>query len=244
MSGYRSLHREQVLAKETALWCVEATPLLLTTAKSSSSTSGSSSGSATSGHGSNQWRIWIASSDGYVRSYTAIESSIDNDDHNSLDASALSLTCTHILTGRTTKEPPPPLAEDDDAPSRPAMGCTRVCTVRNYVGEDDAVGDLIVASLDLGGTIRVWRFPADWDEKNSTGSSDSQLLQPNKQVKCMAEFELENAAGTTMALRVIPVAQEVAVAVGCLNGTIAIVSTGIATPNAKKEAQAAGTILE
>jgi hypothetical protein len=42
----------------------------------------------------------------------------------------------------------------------------------------------------------------------------------------------------------IPSLQQVVVAVGCLDGTVAIVATGISTPNATKEPSSSGTMIE
>lgn len=257
MSGYRSLHREQILGKDTAIWSVQATPLLTKTKTTTTA-----------------WRIWTASSDGFVRSYVATESSIQDD---ALDASALTLSCTHLLLGQTQQQQNadasacagtnPSDADDVDgpapAPAPPAvsaLGCTRVCTVRNYVGDDATAGDLVVVSLGLSGVCRVWKFAADWDAENNQGNPSSGISDATntatattaatratitKPVKCLTEFNtVKNATGTTMAPRVVASMQQVVIALGCLDGTIAIVATGIATPNASKEAAIAGTILE
>lgn len=250
MSGYRSLHREQILGKDTAIWSVQATPLLTKTKTTTTA-----------------WRIWTASSDGFVRSYTATESSIQDD---ALDASALTLSCTHLLLGQTQQQQNadgasacagtnPSDADDVDGPAPApvsALGCTRVCTVRNYVGDDATAGDLVVVSLGLSGVCRVWKFAADWDAENNQGNPSSGISDATstantiptitiKPVKCLTEFNtVKNATGTTMAPRVVASMQQVVIALGCLDGTIAIVATGIATPNASKEAAIAGTILE
>ena len=204
MSGYRSLHREQILGKDTAIWSVQATPLLTKTKTTTTA-----------------WRIWTASSDGYVRSYTATESSIQDD---ALDASALTLSCTHLLLGQTQQQPQSSDAVDGDnvddnvdaVPPTPApatqaqaLGCTRVCTVRNYVGDDALAGDLVVVSLGLSGVCRVWKFASEWDEKqqeqgSSAATANTTTIAPTtriiKPVKCVAEFNtVQNATGTTMA---------------------------------------------
>jgi len=163
-----------------------------------------------------------------VRGYKVQETSIES--KQDLDASALSLTCTHVLLGSAQEYP------TDQA----VLGCTVVSLCRNYVGDDQHSGDLIIASLELGGTVRIWSFTEDMDDKLQKD------LQEPKQVRALFEFQVENATGTTLAL--CPPAQagvgDVGVAVGCLDGTVAIVATGLATPKAKREAKEAGTVLD
>jgi hypothetical protein len=90
------------------------------------------------------WRIWTASADGLMRSYMVQEKSVDSK-QDLLDASALKLICTHELGERSS------------------LGCTRVSSVRNYIGDDDRAGDLVVATLELAGKVRVWMFAEDMD---------------------------------------------------------------------------------
>ena len=135
-----------------------------------------------------------------------------------------------------------------------------VHTVRNYAGEDTNAGDLVVASLDMAGMVRVWTFPANWDEEQQqqqqqdtpeATATAAVAVQPLT-VACCAEFTVDNATGTTLQLaspRVQASPKDIVVAVGCLDGTIAIVSTGIATPNAPSQGiiqapSPAGTVLE
>ena len=251
MSGYRSVHREQVLPEDTAIWSCQATPLLQTkpTTVLSKSTAGGGGGAG------EQWRIWTASSDGVVRSYVAQSPSrATSTSNDTLQAAALQLRCTHILTGRSS------------TPSASSLGCSVVHTVRNYAGEDTNAGDLVVASLDMAGMVRVWTFPANWDENEEQQQMQQQqqqqqdtpeatataaVVQPLT-VACCAEFTVDNATGTTLQLaspRVQASPKDIVVAVGCLDGTIAIVSTGIATPNAPSQGiiqapSPAGTVLE
>lgn len=201
MSGFRSLHREDVT--ETALWNVRTTTLLTTK----------------SGKSATAWRIWTAGADGLVRSFVAQEASVD-----SKDASALRLTCSHRL-GESS-----------------SIGCTRVSTVRNYVGDDDSAGDLVVASLDLTGIVRLWNFAEDMDNDVVCNKS----YEEPKNMKPLAEFHADNATGSALELcspRWFGVGDVVA-AIACLDGTISIVATGISTPKATREARPAGTLLD
>lgn len=259
MSGYRTIHRERILAEDTAIWSVQ---MIL-----------SSGGSC--------WRIFCASSDGYLRVYAVTEkkqqrrpggggggpqsaaaatAAKDNDD--ALDASALQIQCTHTLLGST--QPPQPTASSSAADQTLAtttslLGCTQVSIVRNYMGQDDTAGDLIVASLDLGGTVRLWSFDQSFfgeeDTTPTTRSTDDdnnngeyKQPPPKKVVRCKSEFVINQATGTTLALaspRIMTTTTTtttnqrkskdnnsaavvaIVMAVGCLDGTIALISTGI-----------------
>jgi hypothetical protein len=232
MSGFRSIHREQVSSsssssnEETAIWSVQVTPLLKR----------SSAAAAPSSSSESIWRIWTAGSDGSVRSYTAAEAShsntatsntVEHDDASAdavvavtpldtLTASAIQLQCTHSLVGGR------------HSLSSSMLGCTQLCTIRNYIGEDDTAGDLVVLALGLSGTCRVWVFTDDWDDHQAPSLSKPDAPS-SRNVSCLAEFTVDNATGTTMAAKVVATWQTIVVAVGCLDGTIAIVDTGIAT---------------
>jgi WD40 repeat protein len=237
MSGYRSLHRERIL--ETPVWSVATSPLLSTASTDSVAATGSSSGS----NSSTPWRIWTASADGLVRGYIVTESSIESK-QDVLDASALRIDCTHALLGAGQVYPDP--NADSDTEKTPAqavvLGCTVVSLTRNYVGDDRQAGDLVVVSLELGGKVRVWSFTEDTDDKGGGLATSGSC----KQVRALFEFDVAGATGTT--LQVCPPALsgvgDVAVALGCLDGTIAIVATGLATPGAKKDPTPAGTLLD
>jgi hypothetical protein len=172
------------------------------------------------------WRLWTASSDGVVRSYKVQETSVDAK-RDSLDASALSLTCTHLL---------------GDSSSR-SFGTTIVSATRNYVGEDDTAGDLVVLSIGLAGQCHVWTFSETWDDNH--GES---VAEEPKHVRPLHTFTLEQATGTTAALcppRLMGDANDLVVAIGRLDGTAALVSTGIAKADkATKDPTPAGTVIE
>ena len=109
MSGYRSIHREQVL--ETAIWSVQTSPLLV-------SSSSQQEASAYS------WRVGTASASGVIHVYRAQETSIDAK-KDALDASALKFVCTHTLVGQEQEQP--------------GLGCTCLCLTRNYMGDDTTI---------------------------------------------------------------------------------------------------------
>lgn len=232
MSGYRNLHREQI--ESTAIWDVATSPFLTKRA------------AIQNGH-----RIWTASADGLVRSYRLEEKSLEEKQQSSvLDASALTVTCSHVLLGKS---------QTDSSSNATALGCTQVCVARNYVGQDDAAGDLVVASLEMSGIVRIWSFSEtlDADLSSSTTTTDK---HKHKQVPCLQEFPVDNATGTVMMLcppnvwttTTTTSGHDLCVAVACLDGTIAQLATGIATPSSRidpqqqptQEPTPAGTLLD
>lgn len=226
MSGYRNLHREQI--ESTAIWNVATSPLLTTKAKSAAA----------------GYRIWTASADGLVRSCFVREKSLqDKQEESALDASALSMTCTHVLLGNSQ-------SVSDATSSNTTLGCTRVSVTRNYAGEDDAAGDLVVASLELSGKVRIWSLPENEDDDLLAAS---ELPEKPKEIKASKEFLVKNATGTVMTLctpRLVG-AGDFLVAVGCLDGTIAQLATGLMTPqivetanNNNKEPKETGTLVD
>lgn len=172
------------------------------------------------------WSLWSASADGCVRLYSVQEKDMTDE----LNASALTLSCTNIFLGATQVYPPPTPA---------VIGCSQVSLVRKYVGEDDMAGDVVVAALDLTGRVRVWTFaPESLDTDQSENA-------PNR-VKAMHEFSVDGATGTVMTLCPpnLRGQGDVIVAIAMLDGTVAMVGTGLATPKATKEPLTAGTVLD
>ena len=211
MSGYRSLHRVNVL--KCPIWHVVTSPLL--TSKPSRVPA---------------WRVWIASGDGLVRSYLIHEKDLQKD---VLDASACSCYLTHELLG-------PNQSADSDAET--VLGCTQVRLTRNYVGDDDRAGDLLVVSLELSGIVRVWSLPETMDDESL---SSSEAAKP-QQLQSRHEFKVEDVTGTMLQLcppRICGIG-DVVMALACLDGTVAVVSTGIATPKATREPEKPGTVVE
>lgn len=238
MSGYRSLHRENVVHK-TAIWSV-ATSAHLVAPQQSRST--------------NCWRIWTACADGITRVYRVQETSVDAK-QDVLDASALSISCTHELLGKTEdtqqeSSSPPPAATERQQTA--VLGCTRVCLTRNYQGEDRQAGDLVALSLDLSGKVRVWNFSENLDGVSSSNNNNGG--EDLRRLRALFEFNVENSTGTTAALcppRLGVAENDVVAAIGCLDGTIALVATGLqaskkiadSTKKNKPNPLAAGTLV-
>ena len=244
MSGYRSLHREQVVLRgagddknaaaddddddDVAIWDVATSTFLAGKSGSKKRTSPSST----------SWRIWCACGDGLVRSFAVEEASVEAK-RDALDASAASLRCTHLLAG-----PSAAAGGGGGTPrssslssSHVALGCTRVRAVRNYVGEDTGpCGDIVVASIDLGGRVRAWCFEErsgslDDVEVEEDGAA-SPPVEPRR-VRSKVEFQVDDATGTTLEVcppRSLGPATDLAAAIGCLDGTVAVVALGFVTP--------------
>jgi WD40 repeat protein len=234
MSSYRSLHRQEILPG-TAIWDIATAPLL----SSNHATSVANTAVSSATH----WRFLTATSDGIVRLYSAAEASLDAK-QDVLDASALSVTLTHVLLGPSQTYPV----------TGRVLGCTQVSVARNYVGDDDDAGNLVVASLELPGTVRIWELDERMDDRLPRTTPD--LTDENdspSQIRALHEFTVPNATGTTLCLcppRLQGVGGDVVIAVGCLDGTVALVATGLWTPQRvdhagkSKEPTKAGTVLD
>lgn len=171
-----------------------------------------------------EWTTFVSTADGVVRIFRAREKEASDD----LDASALSTMCTHALLGTHQVFPPE---------SQMNIGCSQCQVVRNYVGDDNMAGDVVVVALDFIGTIRVWTFP---DDDLSLEVSDNP-----KQVRSVQEFLIEEATGTLMAVCPPNLSGngDLMVAVACLDGSVATLALGVATPKAKKDPSMAGSSL-
>ena len=219
MSGYRSLHRESV--GSYPIWQVATSPVLTKSAKPNRKAA--------------SWRVFTACGDGLVRGYLVQEKTLETK-QDTLDASACTCVCTHVLLGKSQQA--------DDSSSM-ALGCSQVQLARNYVGDDDMAGDLLVVSMDLSGRVRIWTLPEDMDEEEMNSDDSSPPSEPQTLVAAQ-EFLVSNATGTC--LQIFPPKNsgngDVQIAIACLDGTISVVSTGLSTPKEKKEPAEAGTVVE
>ena len=236
MSSYRNLYREKVA--DTSFWSVATTPLLQ---KQSLKRQDDSSSSC--------WRIWAASADGLVRGYRVTEKDLDKIEDD-LNASAMTIQCTHVLIGtdqvyRSTRSPNSTsvttegVNSNDDSSFPTAFGATQISVCRQYHGEDTDSGDLIVSSIDISGFVRIWKVSETEDDpKNSEPRpSGNHHTEEETILRAVAEFAVHDATGTSAVL--IPPylygTETVACAVGRLDGTVALVSTGLQTPKAQRE---------
>jgi len=214
MSGYRSLHREQLLLEEGVdaeevppFWQLQCMKISLESSSSSI--------------------LLSASADGFIRVHRVCEKT----SNDVLNASAMHISCTHILLGINHVFP---------ATEKTLLGCSQCQMIRNYVGSDEMAGDIVIVGLEFTGRIRVWKFEQDALVVKEEEEGEAKQQQ---QIRCKFEFVIENATGTMMAVCPPHVEGDLTTAVACLDGSIAIVALGIGTPNMKKEATPAGTIL-
>lgn len=221
MSGYRSLHREKV--GDFPIWQVVSSPILTKTITNNSLENKKAAPS---------WRIWAACGDGFVRGFLVREKSLETQ-QDILDASACTCINTHLLLGESQQA------------DQTYLGCTQVQLARNYVGDDEMAGHLLVVAIDLTGRIRIWCLPETMDgEVNDR--NDSSILPTLQHIRPSQEFLVSNATGTSFQIcpPKISGVGDVMLAVPRLDGTIALVASGIATPKAPKDAKAAGTIVD
>lgn len=218
MSGYRSLHRETL--GSYPIWGIATCPIL---------------GKSSLPNAAPKWRFFTACGDGLVRAYLVEEKSLE-EKKDVLDASACTCTCTHLLLGKSQQ------AEQEASST---LGCSQIQLARNYVGDDDKAGELLIVTLNLAGRIRIWQMTEDADQDFIMNSLD-QSKEEVTQLKAIREFQVDNATGTC--LRIVPPnisgVGDVYIAVACLDGTVAYVATGISTPKATKEPIEAGTVIE
>eukprot|EP00536_Pseudo-nitzschia_multiseries_P009143 jgi/Psemu1/297162/fgenesh1_pm.250_\ len=240
--GYRSFHRERL--GSFPIWQVATSPVLRTGANSN--------GRSARSHQS--WRVWVACGDGVVRGYLVVEKTLETQQKDALDAANCRCVLTHVLLGASQQELCPILqviGEEEGGKKLTALGCSQVQVARNYVGEDDVAGDLIVVSSDLSGKIRIWLLPEDMDNELSIGDEDKDNQPATAATpEAIGEFSIENATGTCIKIMPPNVSGvgDVLLAVPCLDGTIAIVATGLSTPNSysnsKHDPTAAGVVVD
>ena len=228
MSGYRTLHREVYLdadeADEADVTGSQSEPFPLWAVKFSPCRQSKMVSAATS-----PLRLLTASADGMIHAYELADKLASGAGGSALDASAVKMRKTSVLLGK-----------DQDFPVKNsiALGCAAFDLCRNYGGSDPQTGDEIVVGVELDGTVRVWCR----DEQPSTVDSmaDDPGGEDPKLVRAEVEFQVAGATGTTCAIRPpslgpahgshswMKVRPVLVAALGCLDGSVAIVSTGVA----------------
>jgi WD40 repeat protein len=177
-----------------------------------------------------QWTMALSSADGIVRLMQVNETTQSGSGNKKIDASALKVTCSHILLGINQVFP---------SPIQKITGYSQTQITRNYVGEDDMSGDIVIVALDFTGMVRVWCFQNDQLTAAENTDNPSEVCSDH-------QFSLIDSTGTSMALCPPNLYGhgDMVAAFPCLDGSIAIVALGIATPMAKKPASVAGSIIE
>jgi len=246
MSGYRIIHRHEITSIEGSeegktqqepTWSVCFSPCNQTHAQKRNDNTKPSS--------SSPLRLLASSADGIIRAFRLTDkSSLVNKDI--LDASALSMTVEQVLLPTSNTTYPRPKEESD---SRLTLGSAALSSIRNYVGEDPKAGSEVSASLRLDGYVSIWLR----DEQPIYPSDDKDTKNIPHVVKPDHEFRIQNATGTTLVL--IPPQltgyskHGVVMMVGCLDGSVAFISSGVGMPDTRKgndtsKASDPGTILD
>ena len=219
MSGYRTVHRivqptESGDAGDSSLrpplWRVRFSPCR---------TSGDS-----------QQRVIASGSSDYIQCYSIKDrTSKDVESDSVLDASALSVEPTDRLVSNRHRQ--------DD--SKLSLGYAALDVARNYVGEDDLAGNEIIAASQLGGRVSIWvRLDPALVERGVTVADDLANLSLESDginyVKPHAEFTVDAATGTTLAMRPPSLGNyyskrenDVLVAVGCADGAVLLCKSGV-----------------
>jgi WD40 repeat protein len=211
MSGNHCIHRERILDDGSPIWQVQSLVLKVLNKV-------------------NRWTMTLSSADGTVRLMQVDETTQSESEKNKIDASALKITCSHILLGMNQVFP---------SPSQKILGYSQCQIIRNYVGEDDMTGDIVIVALDFTGMVRVWIF--QHDQLTTTLADDKPT-----EVHSDHEFLLADSTGISMALCPPNLYGhgDIVAAFPCLDGSIAMVALGISTPMAKKPALPVGSIIE
>ena len=244
MSGYRNLHRFKVSDASDEndgngsipIWSVQLSPCNQTHLTTRANTPPSANAPL---------RLVTSSADGLLRVYNIADKSI-NDDSDKLDATALSMKLSEVMLPSSDMAYPRP-TEGADAMT---LGSVAVSLVRNYVGEDTKAGGEIAVSLRLDGKVSIWTKEEQPLFLETNGSEGENRETPIR--KPAHEFTLENSTGNTMAL--IPpqltghTKHGLIMMVGCLDGSISFIATGIVIPNTQKNGDKiyhdVGTVLD
>lgn len=171
------------------------------------------------------------------------EKSLETTQQDVLDASACSCTCTHLLLGESQEV-------QTEEKSSVHIGCSQVHLARNYVGDDEMAGDQLVVSMDLTGRIRLFSLCETMDEDggddSATDRGDPSSRGEPQHLRAVRDFLVENATGACFQIcpPKISGVGDILLAVARLDGTIAIVATGLVTPKATKDPLAAGAIVD
>jgi len=248
MRGYRSIHREKI--GSFPIWQAVCSPVLTKNSASTTTTTTTTTGRAAAAAAC--WRVWLACGDGVVRGFLVIEKTLEQ--KNTLDAAACNFILTHTLlddagteassssssSQSQNEEDQKEEKEEEQQEEVSTIGCSQVQVARIYVGDDDSAGDLIVISSDLLGKIRIWLLSEETDDELPEIGSTS------TNINAAQEFIVENATGTCIKIMPPNVSGvgDILLAVPCLDGTIAIVATGLTTPKYEKHPTEAGTIVD
>ena len=238
MSGYRTIHRENRADQPPAavgsgkkrrpppLWSVKFSPCR----QSCQPAAAESSSNPPSPQ-----RLLASGADGIIRAYRLTDKLASAT--SPLDATAMKVGHTDSLVGKNQAE------------GGLSLGYSALDVVRNYAGSDRSAGGEVVVAINPVGCVQVWTraeqlATVDGEENGETG----QPQEAAKTIKAKIVFTVQGATGTTLAIRPVglgpvhgshPKAKQrpaIVAAVGCLDGSVQIVSTGVGLHPGERDA--------
>jgi WD40 repeat protein len=234
MSGYRTIHRhvissqtadndpaEDLESTRTPIWSTSLSPCNQTHVQTRNSINSQTFAPL---------RLLTSSADGFVRAFS-ITDKLSGLNKEALDASALSMKMEQILLPKSCMTYPLSKEEIDN---ELYLGISTISSTRNYLGEDTKAGGEVSAAIRLDGQVSVWKR----DEQPIYPESNAEKEQEVEIVKPIHEFKVQNATGTTLLL--IPPQLSgyskygVVMMVGCLDGSVVFMCTGVGIPDIKK----------
>ena len=245
MSGYRTLHRENCAdrAPEATggsskkrppppLWSVKFSPCRQA-AISSAGTPATSQNSPSAPQ-----RLLTSGADGIIRAYRLTDKVVSST--SPLDATAVKVCHTDSLVSTNHQR---------EGGTGISLGYSALASVRNYAGSDPNAGEEVVVAINPVGCVQIWiqaeqAATVASDENDETGDTQRAAARTSK---ADIEFTLLGATGTTLAIRPVglgpvhgshPKAKQrpaVVVAIGCLDGSVQIVSTGVGLHPGKRD---------
>ena len=230
MSGYRTLHRENLADQpppSTGGGGKKRPPPPLWSAKFSPCRQAAvvSAGTAAAANPPAPQRLLTSGADGIIRAYRLTDKVVSST--SPLDATAVKVCHTDSLVGANY--------EAKSAGTSISLGYSALDVVRNYAGSDSNAGEEVVLAINPVGCVQVWTRA----EQPATVDGDENDEPAAKTAKAKIEFTAQGATGTTLAIRPVglgpvhgshPKAKQrpaIVAAIGCLDGSVQILSTGV-----------------
>ena len=193
-----------------------------------------------------QLRLLASCADGTIRAYQLSDKATSAG--STLDASAVKMEQTDVLLGRDQQECECASAGGIKGAQPLALGYAALDIERNYGGSDPYAGDEVVVGVELDGTTRVWvkeeqalalQVTSPLVDSDSAPEDDNRVPAKPHVMRAAVEFKVSGATGSTCAIRRVGLGPihgthpknklrpSITVAMGCLDGSVAIIATGI-----------------
>lgn len=226
MSGYRTIHRQAIQSSEEDLtneptWSLCFSPCNQTHSQTRNSTTSSQVAPL---------RLLTSSADGVIRAFKLCDKTSIGD-KDVLDASALTMNLEQILLPTSNMKYP---RSKEEKELKLSLGSAVVSSIRNYVGEDPKAGGEVSAAIRLDGHISIWKREEQpiYPESSDELKADTEIVEP------LHEFKEQSATGTTLLLLPPQLTgysrHGVVMMVGCLDGSVAFICTGVGMPDISK----------